>query len=214
LPLERVLKMGAPWERDNQFQSTFLVDYSERHDKETAVKRIVADPRKCVACRACEIACALAHADTDDLVEAIFKRGAKPRIYIESAGMLSVPLQCRHCEDAPCVRVCPTGALWRPSEDEPVVVDQEKCIGCAFCVEVCPFGVVRLARCRGAGVISDAKAVIKCDLCVERQAEGLQPACVSACPVGALALEEVDDNAKRTRAVTAADAAAATDGQK
>ena len=170
--------------------------------KETAVKRLVADPLKCLACRACEIACALAHADTDDLVEAIFQRGAKPRIYIELAEGLAVPLQCRHCEDAPCVRVCPTGALARPSEAEPVLVDQEKCIGCAFCVQVCPFGVIRLA--------SDEKVIIKCDLCVKRQAEGLQPACVAACPAGALSLEEVEENMKRIRARAAAQVAAAS----
>ena len=165
------------------------------------MKRIVADPTKCMACRACEFACALAHADSDDLVEAIFEQGAKPRIYIESAGRLAVPLQCRHCEDAPCVRVCPSGALSRPSEAEPVLADQERCIGCAFCVQACPFGVIRLTP--------EGKVIIKCDLCVKRQAEGLQPACVVACPVGALSLEEVDEIAKRTRARAAAEAATA-----
>jgi carbon-monoxide dehydrogenase iron sulfur subunit len=166
------------------------------------VKRIVADPRKCLACRACEFACALAHAQSEDLVEAIFQQGAKPRIYIESAGGLSVPLQCRHCEDAPCVRVCPSGALSRPSEAEPVLVDQEKCIGCAFCVQACPFGVISLA--------SEDKVVIKCDLCIGRQAEGLQPACVVACPVGALSLEEVIQGAKRLRLRVAEEIAAAS----
>lgn len=164
------------------------------------MKRIVADPTKCLACRACEVACALAHADSDDLAEAIFEQGATPRIYIESAAEVAVPLQCRHCEDAPCVRVCPSGALSRPSEAEPVLVDQERCIGCAFCVQACPFGVIRIA--------SNDKVVIKCDLCVERQAEGLQPACVTACPVGALVFADVDDGAKKARARTAAQAAA------
>jgi carbon-monoxide dehydrogenase iron sulfur subunit len=170
--------------------------------EETTVKRIVADPRKCLACRACEFACALAHAQSEDLLEAIFVEGAKPRIYIESAGGLSVPLQCRHCEDAPCVRVCPSGALSRPSEAGPVLADQEKCIGCAFCVQACPFGVVSLG--------AQGKVVIKCDLCIRRQAAGLQPACVAACPVGALSLEEVAENAKRARARAAAEVAAAS----
>jgi carbon-monoxide dehydrogenase iron sulfur subunit len=155
---------------------------------------------RCLACRGCEIACALAHAETEDLVEAIFKGGVKPRIYIESAEGLAVPLQCRHCEEAPCVRVCPTGALARPSEAEPVLVEQEKCIGCGFCVQACPFGVVRLA--------SDERVIIKCDLCVKRQVEGLEPACVAACPVAALSLEELDENAKKTRLRVAAQAAA------
>ena len=155
------------------------------------MKRIVADVKKCLACRACEHACALAHASTDDLLEAI-TGGARPRVYIEAAGSFAVPLQCRHCEDAPCARVCPSGALSREDENAPVLVDAEKCIGCTFCVQVCPFGVIR----PGPG----GKAVIKCDLCIRRQAEGLAPACVAACPVGALSFEEVEDESRRRRA--------------
>lgn len=167
------------------------------------MKRIVADPAKCLACRACEIACALAHADTDDLVEAIFEQGARPSVFVESAGEFSVPLQCRHCEDAPCVAVCPSGALSRGDEAGPVIVDQQKCIGCAFCVQVCPFGVVRLVARPAGGGAAQRQAVIKCDLCIGRQQEGLAPACVAACPVAALAFEEVDENAGRARAAAA-----------
>ena len=175
------------------------------------MKRIVANVDKCLACRTCEIACALAHTDTDDLVEAILQEDARPRIYIESAGQFAVPLQCRHCEDAPCVAVCPSGALWRRSEGEPVLVDQQKCIGCAFCVEACPFGVILLARRAASDAWLGGKAVIKCDLCAARQANGLQPACVSSCPVGALSFEEADGNAKKARA-RAAERVVATGG--
>jgi len=160
-----------------------------------------------MACRACELACALAHADSDDLYEALFEQGEKPRIYIEGAGGLAVPLQCRHCEDAPCVRVCPSGALSRPNEHGPVLIRQEKCIGCEYCVQACPFGVIRVS--------ADRRVVVKCDLCAERQAEGLEPACVGACPVGALAFEETDTGAKKARArAAAAAAAAARDGNR
>jgi carbon-monoxide dehydrogenase iron sulfur subunit len=158
-----------------------------------------------MACRSCELACAVAHADTDDLVAAI-EQGARPRIFIEAAGRFAVPLQCRHCEDAPCARVCPSGALSRPSVDEPVLIDQERCIGCGFCVQACPFGVVRLAP----GPSGDKKAVIKCDLCVKRQAEGLQPACVAACPVKALSFAEVEENAKQARRAAASELARAS----
>lgn len=172
------------------------------------MKRIVADPKRCMACRACELACALAHAATDDLVEAILQQVAKPRIYIESAGSLAVPLQCRHCDDAPCVRVCPSGALWRAGETGIVRADQEKCIGCAFCVEACPFGVIRLARRVRADASESGVAVVKCDLCEKRQAAGLPPACVASCPVRALSFEELGESAKRIRAATAAKVAA------
>ena len=173
------------------------------------MKRIVAYPERCTACRTCELACALAHAQTDDLVEALFRRGAKPRIYIQPAGGLAVPLQCRHCDDAPCATVCPTGALSRPNLAEPVLVDQERCIGCEFCVEACPFGVIVLSRTSVPGAPEGRRAVIKCDLCQDRQRNGLGPACVASCPVAALAFEEVGATARDARARTAKRAAAA-----
>ena len=174
--------------------------------RESTVKRLVADPLKCLACRACEVACALVHAESEELAEAIFEKGAKPRIYIESAGGLAVPLQCRHCEDAPCVRVCPSGALARPGETGPVLADEGKCIGCEFCVQACPFGVIRLA--------SKGKVVIKCDLCIRRQAQGLEPACVAACPVAAISLEDATESAKQTRVKSALAAASAAQRQE
>ncbi|MFI5358401.1 MAG: 4Fe-4S dicluster domain-containing protein [Opitutales bacterium] len=159
------------------------------------MKRIVADPRKCLACRTCELACAMAHVEVQDLAKALFEAGARPRVFIQGAGALAVPLQCRHCEDAPCVAVCPSGALGRADGESPVLVDQAKCIGCEFCVQVCPFGVIQLA--------AEQKAIIKCDLCVARLAEGLAPACVASCPVRALAFEEIGDDAARKRLQTA-----------
>ena len=174
------------------------------------MKRIVADPKRCLAFRTFELACALAHAGVDDLVEAIAARAAKPRIYIESAGKLAVPLQCRHCEDAPCVRVCPSGALWRPDKAGHVMVQEERCIGCAFCVEACPFGVIRVARRADADGSQSPLAVVKCDLCQKRQAARLEPACVASCPVRALSFEEAEQSARRIRALTAA--LLATDG--
>ncbi len=162
------------------------------------MKRIVAKAEKCMGCRGCELACALAHAAAVDLPAAI-AAGARPRIYLAAAGPLAVPLQCRHCADAPCVRVCPTAALRRTDEESPVLVDPEKCIGCGFCVEACPFGVIRLGR--------GWKVVLKCDLCRERLARGQGPACVAACPVGALAFEEVEEDARRKRARTAREVA-------
>jgi carbon-monoxide dehydrogenase iron sulfur subunit len=172
------------------------------------VKRIVADPKRCLACRSCELACALAHAKTDDLVQALFAQGVQPRIYIEAAGALAVPLQCRHCEDAPCVRVCPTAALGRAEHEAPVTIEAARCIGCGFCVEVCPFGVIRLTPPASADRDQVRVAAIKCDLCAPRAVEGLGPACVASCPVGALSFEEVDQCARRKARATAAQWAA------
>jgi carbon-monoxide dehydrogenase iron sulfur subunit len=158
------------------------------------MKRIVADPQKCLACRTCEFACALAHTESEDLVQALHA-GAQPRVYVEMAGQFAVPLQCRHCEDAPCVQICPSGALSRLDAESPVLVHPEQCIGCEFCVQVCPFGVIHLT--------ADRKAVIKCDLCAARLAQGLQTACVASCPTGALTFEEINEDASRRRRRTA-----------
>jgi carbon-monoxide dehydrogenase iron sulfur subunit len=103
-------------------------------------------------------------------------------VTVEAAGEFGVPMQCRHCEDAPCVTVCPTAAIHRHQVNDPVLIDKERCIGCKFCLAVCPFGVIDITR--------DGKAVVKCDLCIERTKAGEEPACVEACPTGALELVE------------------------
>jgi len=141
------------------------------------MKRIVADPAKCLACRACEHACALAHADSKDLLGAIAE-GARPRVYIEAAGALAVPLQCRHCEDAPCIAACPEGAIARESDDGAVIISQDKCKGIGACAAACPFDAIKLVP------VAEIRAAVKCDLCA-----GLDgPACVDACPTSALSL--------------------------
>jgi carbon-monoxide dehydrogenase iron sulfur subunit len=113
------------------------------------------------------------------------QENAAARVAVVSAGDMAVPLQCRHCEDAPCVLVCPTGALKKPVTQGPVTLDDQLCIGCKSCILVCPFGVINLGQKR--------KAIIKCDLCIERLEEGLQPACVEACPTGALRFGKLEE---------------------
>jgi len=88
-----------------------------------------------------------------------------------------MPLLCRHCERAPCIEVCPTKALYRDG-DGAVVADSFRCIGCMMCGLVCPFGIPELDTAN--------KAMAKCDLCADRRARGLPPACVAACPTDAI----------------------------
>ena len=92
-------------------------------------------------------------------------------------------MQCRHCEDAPCVTVCPTGAIHRHKTTDPVVIDRDMCIGCHDCIIACPFGVIDITR--------DGKAVTKCDLCLELTEKGQEPPCVATCPTGALEFTEL-----------------------
>lgn len=155
-------------------------------------KVIVVNEDRCLACNSCMIECALAHSEAGTLVEALSaETPPQPRVHVEPARTFGMPLQCRHCEDPPCIAICPTEAIHRLSPEGPVLLDQDRCIGCKFCVLVCPFGVIELSR--------DGKAIIKCDLCIERTEAGELPACVAACPTGALEFVELDDHLRQRR---------------
>jgi carbon-monoxide dehydrogenase iron sulfur subunit len=148
-----------------------------------------------MGCKACELACAVAHSKSRD-IEKIMKHGeaAFYRIHVEAAGGKSIPIHCNQCEDAACVAACPTGAMHREAGQAPVFANNGRCIGCHMCVAACPFGVITVNH-KGRGVL-------KCDLCAERLAEGKEPACVAACTTRALRfiLEEEDNQTKRRKA--------------
>jgi len=98
---------------------------------------------------------------------------------------------CKHCANAPCLETCPTGAIFR-TEFDTVVVQQDICNGCGYCVPACPFGVVDLDE-------QDGKAH-KCTLCYDRLKGGLEPACAKACPTDSIQfgeLDELDERAHR-----------------
>lgn len=149
-------------------------------------KVIVVDIEKCMGCKSCELQCAVAHSASKELTSAI-QESPRPRhrVTVIAVGEMAVPLQCRHCEDAPCVAICPTGALQKPNPEGPVTIDQDLCIGCKSCLLVCPFGVISLGP--------EGKSLIKCDMCMERLEAGQPPACVEACPTGALQLKDVEE---------------------
>ncbi|MGQ9629265.1 MAG: 4Fe-4S dicluster domain-containing protein [bacterium] len=147
---------------------------------------------KCLACKSCELECAVSHSRSESLYEAV-RNGERPqkRIVVESIGALSIPLQCRHCEDAPCVAVCPTGAMEKLGTEEPVLIREERCIGCKACVAVCPFGVIYMSN--------EGRAVVKCDLCIDRLERGERPACVMGCPTGAIQFKSVEEISREAR---------------
>ena len=147
---------------------------------------IVVHVDKCLGCKSCEMACSVEHSASKNLAQAIGETPVpRARVSVEQGAGFVVPLQCRQCEDAPCVEICPTGALRRGDKDSPVVLDHERCIGCKWCVQACPFGVITLD--------SESRTVIKCDQCFERVERGELPACVLACPTGALEIRAVDE---------------------
>ena len=165
-------------------------------------KMIVVNEQRCLGCKTCVLECAMAHSEAASLVEAL--SAASPpqaRVHVEPVGQYGIPLQCRHCEEAPCITVCPTEAMHRPTQTGPVLIDAEMCIGCKFCMLVCPFGVIDLSR--------DGKAMVKCDQCIERTEAGKEPACVAGCPTGALEFRELEEWLRERRREAGAQLAAA-----
>jgi len=159
-------------------------------------KNIVVNIEKCLACKSCEIACALAHSKSKVLEQAVAESPKPQRmVTVETAGEFGVPIQCRHCEEAPCITVCPSGAIYRHKVEDPVLINPGLCIGCKYCILVCPFGVINVSR--------DGRAVTKCDLCIERTNTGQEPACVEACPTKALKLSSEKELAAGKRQLTA-----------
>src|SRR5699024_169216 len=91
---------------------------------------------------------------------------------------------CKHCTHAACLDVCPTGAIFR-SEFGTVVIQDDICNGCGYCVPACPYGVIDLSETDGGAH--------KCTLCYDRLKVGEQPACAQACPTEAIQFGEVDE---------------------
>lgn len=155
-------------------------------------KIIVVDIENCMACLGCEVECSIAHSSKGWL-EAI--KQEPPRINVEAVQQYAVPIKCRHCADAPCVKICPTKALNRPDPDGPVLFDQEYCIGCKYCIVACPFGAIAPSH--------DGKKIVKCDQCIDRLKAGQQPACVAGCPTRAIKFVDAEQYAESKRIATA-----------
>ena len=124
------------------------------------------DPENiCSRCRMCELICAFHHHQVGN------PRRGRIKIVVLGKGQ-DIPVTCLNCQDAPCMKICPTGALGRKETDGMVLVNPDLCIGCAMCVNVCPAGAVTLDPVDGVAS--------KCDLC------GGDPQCVAYCPAKVL----------------------------
>ncbi len=104
------------------------------------------------------------------------------------SGWLMMSDVCKHCHNAPCLEACPTGSLFK-TEFDTVVVQQDICNGCGYCVPACPFGVIDVNT-------LDGKAH-KCTLCYDRLKGGLEPACAKACPTESIQFGELHDLQER-----------------
>lgn len=143
-------------------------------------KEIFVKHDRCVGCLSCTLACAVEHSQSKTLFGAVMEVPVpKSRIYVQWVSPdVKLPLVCRHCEEAPCMYACISGAI-RRDENGVVITDTDKCIGCWTCVMVCPYGVI--------GRHLEKNEAYRCDRCPDRKI----PACVSACPTGALVYDTV-----------------------
>jgi formate dehydrogenase iron-sulfur subunit len=161
------------------------------------------DVSKCDGCRACMVACknwndlpaepegflgsnqshAKVTAHTWNVLEFIEHEDSKGNL-----NYLFRHSACFHCKQAACEKVCPENAITY-SDFGSVVIDHEKCVGCGYCVQNCPFDVVSLATYKDKDGKEYRKAS-KCTMCTDRLEEGLQPACVTTCHPGAMEFGE------------------------
>ncbi|MBI9113123.1 4Fe-4S dicluster domain-containing protein [Maridesulfovibrio ferrireducens] len=154
---------------------------------------VIADPRKCIGCGACEIACASANSELSIPEAARLRAAFNPRLNLISNPEITMPIQCRQCEDAPCAKACPAGGI--VYLNGVVHIRKENCIGCKMCILACPVGAVNilpldksLPRSNDNSELPEFYAQ-KCELCSDRK-EG--PACVQICPAGAFTLIDVE----------------------
>lgn len=146
---------------------------------------IVLDTEKCLDCKACTVACKaengvpLGRENYRNWVEEDELRGTYPNL-----GQSSTPGQCMHCGNAPCKRVCPTGATGASPEGI-ITVDDKKCIGCKYCMTACPYNARYYSE--------KLEAVDKCTFCQHRLAQGRIPACVETCPTKVRLFGDIND---------------------
>lgn len=141
------------------------------------------DQQACVGCRTCQMACK----DKNDLdVGYLFRK-----VTSYEAGNFPKPVTfhysgaCNHCYKPACVEVCPAGATYIDVEDGTVQHDDNKCIGCGYCVEACPY--------EHPVLIKELNVVHRCDACIGLRSMDEKPACVTACPLRALDFGPIDE---------------------
>ena len=146
----------------------------------------VIDNRSCIGCHACTVACKSEH-DVPIGVNRTHVKYIEKGTFPNSSREFSVH-RCNHCEDAPCVTICPTTALFtRP--DGIVDFDDARCIGCKACMQACPYDALYIDPNQGTAA--------KCNYCVHRLENSYEPACVIVCPTEAIISGDLDDPASK-----------------
>lgn len=180
----------APISSANASAATIIRNNQDADRKGMVGKRyaMLVDLRKCVGCQACTIGCSIENQapigqfrTTVKQYEVTLDNGSTQAKNVTS---FMLPRLCNHCENPPCVAVCPVQATFQ-REDGIVMVDNERCVACAYCVQACPYD----AR----FINEETLTADKCTFCAHRIEEGLLPACVETCVGGARVIGDIKD---------------------
>jgi molybdopterin-containing oxidoreductase family iron-sulfur binding subunit len=162
------------------------------------------DTGKCASgCTACVTACNTENGLVEPIADA--RQGSQWIRKVDLADkktgrQISLPMLCQHCEQPPCVDVCPTGASFKRA-DGIVLVDRHTCIGCRYCMMACPYKarsfVHQPLTQQNPEVPRGLGCVESCTFCVQRVDRGQQPACTEACPQGAMLFGDMNDPASK-----------------
>jgi tetrathionate reductase subunit B len=140
------------------------------------------DLEKCIGCHTCAVACWKENnvpLNTYWSWVKVVETGTYPNVKVSS-----LPRLCNHCDNPPCVTVCPVKATYK-NQDGAVIIDHSICIGCGYCIQSCPYD----AR----SVDPNVHMAVKCTFCTHRIAKGLTPSCVDACPTNARVFGDLND---------------------
>jgi len=142
----------------------------------------IIDNRKCIGCHACTVACKAEH-DVPIGVNRTWVKYIEKGEFPHTRRLFSV-MRCNHCDDAPCVEICPVTALYKRA-DGIVDFDNRRCIGCKACMQACPYDALYIDP--------ETHTAAKCNYCAHRVEIGLEPACVNVCPEHAIISGDMED---------------------
>ena len=146
---------------------------------------MLVDVRKCIGCQACTVSCIQENVVPEGSFRTVVSTySVKVNDSVQPAGTYVLPRLCNHCDEPPCVPVCPVSATYKRA-DGIVVVNNERCVGCAYCVQACPYDARFINH--------ETNKADKCTFCAHRVEAGLLPACVETCVGGARIFGDLND---------------------
>lgn len=158
---------------------------------------LVIDQERCLGCEACTVACKIENNSATYWIRVETQKSINkdtPEGRFPDLKMTFLPRLCMHCDNPPCVEVCPAEAIVK-NEDGLVILDEQKCDGCQACLEICPHDAIQYS--------AEKETAEKCNMCSHRIEEGLEPFCVVCCEGQAMFFGDLNDPASLVSQVIA-----------